>query len=645
MEPYDDGAHHAAVDDSEQSTPPEPETGVDLPGEAPHEAAGPQDAFASEHAASDAEAPHATRIEINLVAGDLRLSGGASEVYIHAPGGPEEHRPAAGQGVLRFADLPHRTYLRVPDGVEIFIHHVQGDLRAEDLDALLIAHTVGGDVELDRVAVCDLNLVDGDVSATRGGSLRAIAVSGDAQVEEYEDVVMFGSVGSDLRATALGELVVREALGGDCTIERCGAVTLLGSVGGDLRVERASHAVRAQAVGGDTRLSGTGDVTLATIGGDFKADGAAGAVAVSGVGGDARIRAAQGPVRLGSVGGDFAASDVPAGITTGHVGGDATLDTALGTGAEYAVHAAGDISLRVRGEINARFVAQAFGGEVRTHLPLAVEKGRRRNLVGALGTGSATITLRSDRGDILITGAEYQEKEHSMGDEYEGKRPEDSPSTGSGARTWEGSVGGQRFRVRWDRGRDRAGFHFQGPVPESDDPDAQGGPARDFNVEWERGRGARAYGEYEQRLRDLGERAERLARRTAEQAQEYAEKAARRYRETDWEAVGRDVRGAIEKGMADLEDAFGQVRNEWESRRPGGTGTPGAGRPTAQRVRIEHDEDGDAAGDSAAAESATAPDAVDTAPDRELRRRDILEQLRVGTISIEEAERRLNDLR
>jgi hypothetical protein len=96
-------------------------------------------------------------------------------------------------------------------------------------------------------------------------------------------------------------------------------------------------------------------------------------------------------------------------VLAGRVGGDVTLDTPLGEGAEYVIRAAGDISLRVRGEVNARFVAQSAGGEVRTRLPLAVEKGRRRNLVGMLGTGSATVTLRSDGGDILITAADSTE--------------------------------------------------------------------------------------------------------------------------------------------------------------------------------------------------------------------------------------------
>ena len=118
--------------------------------------------------------------------------------------------------------------------------------------------------------------------------------------------------------------------------------------------------------------------------------------------------------------------------------------------------------------------------------------------------------------------------------------------------------------------------------------------SRAFGFEWERGQGAHTYGEYEERLRELGEKAERVARRAAEQAQRYAERAANRARETDWEAVGREVRTAVERAMHELEDAFAQVRTDWETHRPGGGGgasTSGGGaRPSAQRVRIEQDD-------------------------------------------------------
>src|SRR5260370_28092421 len=96
------------------------------------------------------------------------------------------------------------------------------------------------------------------------------------------------------------------------------------------------------------------------------------------------------------------------------------------------------------------------------------------------------------------------------------------------------------------------------------------GPARDFNFEWARGKGPHSSGEYQEQLNEWREKAERAARKAAEQAQAYAERAAKRARDTDWEAVGREVRSAVERAMSELENAFGSMRSTWENRGAGG---------------------------------------------------------------------------
>lgn len=204
-------------------------------------------------------------------------------------------------------------------------------------------------------------------------------------------------------------------------------------------------------------------------------------------------------------------------------------------------------------------------------------------------------------------------------------------------RTFEGNVAGRKFRVRVKNGPNRAGFQFKGPfTPESEEA------AREFNLDWERGRGARASGEYSEQLDALRDRAEQLAHRAGEEARKYAEAAAKRARETDWDAVGREVRTTIERAMSDLEEAFGRVRKDWEPRGGGASSTGDAGaRPSggAQRVRIEQD-------DQPAAEQAWGAGAAPSgAQDADAVRRQVLEELRNGRISLDEAERRLNNLR
>jgi hypothetical protein len=87
--------------------------------------------------------------------------------------------------------------------------------------------------------------------------------------------------------------------------------------------------------------------------------------------------------------------------------------------------------------------------------------------------------------------------------------------------------------------------------------------------------------------------------------------------------------------MSELEDAFGRVRSGWEGGSSGGSSSK-SDRPSAQRVRIEQDD---------VQPEASAYSAPASGLDREAERRNILEQLRSGAIALDEAERRLNDLR
>jgi putative adhesin len=578
-------------------------------------------------------------IEIDLVEGDFRVLGGAPQLLLTVDGediaGPLTTRE---NGTLRFSRLPDDAELRVPDGTRVTVRQVYGDLAVTHLDGVFSAQRVAGDAEILDVAVCELVQVGGDLEAEKGGQLRVRHVNADLRIEDYDEPPLIGHVSGDLQARNLPGIELREAIGGDVVLDRCGDASLVGTVGGDLHAARTTVSLRATAVGGDVMLAATTGVTLAAAGGDLHVDDVAGPIEAHSVGGDVVIRQAAAPIRIGIAGGDLLIEHALAGVHVSRVGGDARLDTPLRPGAEYSVRAGGDIELRVRGEVNARFVAQTNGGEIRTRLPLSVERGRRRNLVGVIGRGDASVTLRSG-GDISIAATDRFEEEHIMGDEYVGNETKDQTQTqtdDNDSKTWEGNFGGRRFRVRLDRGPGRAHVHFQGPFGETEDADGFGPASRDFGVEWERGRGARVYGEYEEKLSDLRGKAEQTARKAADQAQEYAERAARRLRETDWESVGREVRQAVEKAVGDLEDAFNQTRRGWEGRSSGGAQQGGQRPSGAQRVKIEYDDDGDAAA-AGAAPGASA--------DVEAQRRAILEQLSSGAISLDEAERRLNDLR
>jgi hypothetical protein len=568
------------------------------------------------------------RIEIAVVRGDFSVRGGGSEVVVDTHGDDNADVMVQEDGVVRIGRLPDGAELWAPDGFEVIARSVDGDLHGSRFDGLLQIEQVGGDVTTSNVSQLRIAHIGGDLRASRGEDLRVRETSGDARIEDFSGAPLLGGVRGDLDVRNVQGLEVREGVSGDVHIENCRSAILDGAIGGDLDIAHCAGGIFTDAVGGDAKLVDVQEAGIGVVGGDLEIHSISGQLEVNVVSGDSALRRVQGRIRVNVVSGDLSVTHAPGGLLIGQVGGDATLETELGA-AEYTISAGGDITLRTRGEVNAKFVAQALGGEVRTRLPLTVERGRRRNLVGVLGRGDATVTLRSG-GDITIVSTDRYERADTMSD--------DTQKTGEGqndssTKTYEGAFGKHRFRVRVDRGPDRAGLYFQGPYTEDEAAEDAGTGSRDFGFEWERGHGPRTYGEYEAKLNELREKAEQVARRASEQASRYAEKAAQKARETDWQAIGREVRSTIERAMGDLEDAFGQMRRDWEGRKPGDAPSGGS-RPSAQRVRIEQDDAGDDFGFSGMSQA-----------DREAERRSILEQLRTGSISIEEAERRLNGLR
>jgi len=185
-----------------------------------------------------------------------------------------------------------------------------------------------------------------------------------------------------------------------------------------------------------------------------------------------------------------------------------------------------------------------------------------------------------------------------------------------GSKFWEGGIGRSRFRALWDRRPGYAQFHFQGPFTQNDDPDGIGVPfSSDFGIAWEKEHGARIYGEQWNNLRNR------------------------------WKTVGREVRTIAEKALAELEESIVNLREKQSTNQSESKTIKNEQGLKAQRVPIEYDKTSDPFDDGSAIDS------MDTAfpkpllkDERYARRRAILEAFRAGTISLEEAELRLNNL-
>ncbi|HEY7123973.1 MAG TPA: DUF4097 family beta strand repeat-containing protein [Ktedonobacterales bacterium] len=541
-----------------------------------------------------------TRLEIGRADGDLEILGW-DEPHVRIVGLDDDEEDSNFQvgadGRMRLGTIKEDVTITVPRGASLHILSARSDVSVRGLQGPVRMDAVSGDAQIQEATTVWLG-----------------AVAGDLTIERCQGEVRLNTLSGDLTVRNVGELEVTGAINGDVHIhEVAGEVRIKNGSRGDVQVSRAGRVSIAN-MQGDCSVAQTSGVEIGNLGGDLSVQEVESVCEVGNMHGDARLRNCGGIATFGNLGGDLNAQDVRGGIAAGMVSGDVHLDTPLSKDATYAIRAAGDITLRLRGEIHARFVAQTGRGTIQTRLPLTIERGRRRHLVGAIGRAEATVTLQSEGGDISISAADPTQ-ERAMNDDFV---TDDGEETGSGFA--HAGHAGHGFGINWSK--HPGGFRFAagfGP----DDPDGPGDPRirggkGNFPFNWDDAQRA----EYERRIREMSDRTAKAARRAAERASEYAERAAKRARETDWEAVGRDVRTSIEHAMGEMERLLEQFRSGTSAPRPPTPPNPPTP-PTPPTPPFA---------------TARNKDEVDA------QRRSILEQLRSGAISLEEAERQLSEL-
>ncbi|HEU5200153.1 MAG TPA: DUF4097 family beta strand repeat-containing protein [Ktedonobacterales bacterium] len=554
-----------------------------------------------------------TRIEIGRAEGELEILGwDESHIRIVGLDDEDSSEPEISDGILRLDRLEDDVTISVPRQASLHVLSAKNDLTVRGIQ---------GSIRIDAVS--------GDVQMQDTGSISLGAVSGDAHIEGSQGGVRLDVISGDLHASRLDRLEITGNINGDAEVRDVpGEVSINRGIHGDAKFHNVGR-VTISSISGDGSIVQAGSAYIGNLSGDLTVQEIEGACHIGNASGDVKARRCGGMVSVDNLGGDFTGQDLRGGIATNNVNGDIHLDTPLVKDASYTVHASSDITLRIRGEIHARFVAQTLRGTIKTRLPLTIERGRRRHLVGALGRAETTVTLQSDSGDIVIEAVDAH-PEDFMSDETMNDFSREEAAAGRG--TGGEFRFGRNFGVRWDKGPGRFAFSSSyGP----DDPDGPGDPRirrggkGKMPFEWDDAQRA----EYERRIREMSDRTAQAARRAAERATEYAERAAKRARETDWEGVGRDVRSAIERAMGEMEHLLDQFRTGPNAPRrpdaPPPPPPPGAPRSHAHRVPIEQDE----------------PQPVRNKDELDAQRRSILEKLRSGELSMDEAERQLDDLR
>jgi DUF4097 and DUF4098 domain-containing protein YvlB len=195
------------------------------------------------------------------------------------------------------------------------------------------------------------------------------------------------------------------------------------SVSGSLKLSNVQGAVRAESVSGDVITSSTprlevaktvsGDVSLSgvTTDGDLSATSVSGSVSAKGL----KVRG----LDLGSVSGNVTISDAACDRVEGKtVSGNIEYAGSLVNAGRYNINShSGTIRLLLTGSTGFELTANTFSGNVRSDLPVTLggssgsrdnsrddrrRLGPGRSIRGTFGDGSASLTVRTFSGDIVI---------------------------------------------------------------------------------------------------------------------------------------------------------------------------------------------------------------------------------------------------
>jgi len=203
-----------------------------------------------------------------------------------------------------------------------------------------------------------------------------------------------------------------------------GASVELKSISGNVKATGVRGSVRAESVSGNVVTSGTPNVEAAkTISGDVTLDGITteGNLSIGSVSGTVHARnvKARG-LDLGSVSGDVTLTDVSCDrLSAKSVSGAFEYTGTLARGGVYDVNLhSGTVRFVLANPAGFELTANTFSGSIRSDLPLTIggsassssdqdRNGRRRgvssrSMRGTFGDGSATLTLRTFSGDIVI---------------------------------------------------------------------------------------------------------------------------------------------------------------------------------------------------------------------------------------------------
>jgi DUF4097 and DUF4098 domain-containing protein YvlB len=198
-----------------------------------------------------------------------------------------------------------------------------------------------------------------------------------------------------------------------------GASVELKSVSGSIKVTGVRGAVRTESVSGDVTTTDTPKVEAAkSVSGNVSLSGIQidGDLSASSVSGTVRARGVRAhALDLGSVSGDLMVSDVTCDrLSAKSVSGAFEYSGNIARGGSYDVNLhSGTARFVLTNPVGFELTANTFSGSIRSDLPLTIggdrdrDPGRRRgvdnrSMRATFGDGSATVTIHTFSGDIVI---------------------------------------------------------------------------------------------------------------------------------------------------------------------------------------------------------------------------------------------------
>ena len=325
---------------------------------------------------------------------------------------------AAGAQPARGQDMPHRRVVR-----EVLRSERMGAYQGRDRGPAQ-TDRLSRKVKLGRDGRVTIGNISGDITVTGGAgdevSIEAVKrTRGDqSQLANVRIVVDDRPGRVDVRTEYVsGRFSRNNNVSVDFTVTvPSGASVEAKSVSGSVKVTGVRGAVRSESVSGDVTTTDTprveaaksvsGDVTLSGIQND-------GELSASSVSGNVRARGVKAhALDLGSVSGDLTVSDVTCDrLNAKSVSGGFEYSGSIARGGVYDVNLhSGTVRFVLANPTGFELTANTFSGSIRSDLPLTIggtrddgqRRGPNRSMRATFGDGSATLTVRTFSGDIVI---------------------------------------------------------------------------------------------------------------------------------------------------------------------------------------------------------------------------------------------------